>query len=487
MRPSHYAFAILGLLPCALQAQTEVEPNDNITQANFWPENTPVSGTSCYTLGGTLDQDWYMLVPSEEGKITVTATASNNTTGFYGVAMQFYQPDGTTLMWNTGVTSNPTPVTSEISTYCFPNDTIYLNVYVGLDHCEYYTMSYIMTPPAFADDAEDNDDLSSAIPLTQNTWTEGRLYFAFDDGDDYYSVVLPQSGRYVQTVEATYQSDGGMNGGINAQLLDINGNLAANLGAQLGADTILTTVNEVVCAGPGTYYVHMAWSGNGCGIAYRLKWELQPTIFGNDPEPNNTASVAIPVLPDVPQEGFLGDPDWYKLFKPYSGDLQLTVRGAFMATSTGNMVVQVFNNAQQLIYNGSATPGQNNAPSTTLITVPASIPDSFYVQVFNNSLDCASYELSYASEYVGIEEQTGMHAMTIVPNPSPDRFIFQSQVQGLSRIQITDVEGRLLMDQKLNGDSYFTWDASDLHAGTYIARILTLNGTTSSSRLVRIP
>jgi hypothetical protein len=103
------------------------------------------------------------------------------------------------------------------------------------------------------------------------------------------------------------------------------------------------------------------------------------------------------------------------------------------------------------------------------------------------ALDCASYELSYASEYVGIEEQTGMHAMTIVPNPSPDRFIFQSQVQGLSRIQITDVEGRLLMDQKLNGDSYFTWDASDLHAGTYIARILTLNGTTSSSRLVRIP
>jgi hypothetical protein len=73
----------------------------------------------------------------------------------------------------------------------------------------------------------------------------------------------------------------------------------------------------------------MAWSGNGCGIAYRLKWELQPTIFVNDPEPNNTASVAIPLLPDVPQEGFLGDPDWYKLFKPYSGDLQLTVRGAF--------------------------------------------------------------------------------------------------------------------------------------------------------------
>jgi hypothetical protein len=70
-------------------------------------------------------------------------------------------------------------------------------------------MSYIMTPPAFADDAEDNDDLASAIPLAQNTWTEGRLYFAFDDGDDYYSVVLPQSGRYVQTSKLLIRATGG--------------------------------------------------------------------------------------------------------------------------------------------------------------------------------------------------------------------------------------------------------------------------------------
>ncbi|MEO8067408.1 MAG: T9SS type A sorting domain-containing protein [Flavobacteriales bacterium] len=486
MRSPHYAFLFLGLLPLALHAQTEVEPNDLVTQANFWPENTTVSGTSCLVLGGTLDEDWYMLIPSEEGKITVSVIASNNTAGFYGIGLQFFQEDGTSLMWNTSAISNPVPVTSEISTYCFPNDTIYLKAAVGLDHCEYYTISYTITPPAFADDAEDNDDLANAAPLAENTWTEGRIVFTNDDGDDYYSVVLPQSGRYTQTIEATYQTDGNQNGGMNAQLLDVNGALAANLGAQLGANTVLTTVNEVVCAGPGTYYVHIAWGGNGCGIAYRLKWELEPTVFANDVEPNNTAQQAIVMTPDVPQEGFLWDVDWYKLYKPYSGDLQLTVRSAFMATSTGDMVVQVFNTAQQLIYNGSAPPGQNNVPSTTLITVAAAAPDSFYVQVFNNSLDCGSYELSNASTYVGIRDEMVASPISVMPNPSSDVFLFRFS-KPMQTLQVRDMQGRAVVDVRLHGLASYTWDARNMPAGTYVVQITDATGSASMVRLVRTP
>ncbi|MFZ1687362.1 MAG: hypothetical protein WAU70_08070 [Flavobacteriales bacterium] len=488
MRSCYPASILLGILPFTLQAQNEVEPNDLYTQANFWPENTAITGTSCLVLGGTLDVDWYMIVPSEQGMITVTATVSNNTAGFYGISIQFFQQDGTTLYWNTSAVSNPVPYTSQTVRYCTGTDTLYVAVATGLDHCEYYTLSYAVTPPAFANDAEDNDDLANATPLAPSTWTEGRLEFAFDDGVDWYSILPPQVGRYELTVEASYQTDGTAVGGINTQLFDANGNLAANQGAQVGANTVITTENTVSCLGDVPYYLLIGSNSSVCGVAYRFKWELVPTVFGNDTEPNNTAPLANYFPPDVPQPGVPGDTDWWKLYKPYNGDLQLNVRAAFIDAGNGDFTVQVFNTAMQLLSNGGITPGQNNVPSSLLVTVPATVPDSFYIQVYNNSFDCGSYELSYASQYVGIhpqDERSGI--VTVHPNPSNDAFTFRCNDARIASIMITDVEGRPVTEQEVNGLGSFMWDATGVRAGSYLARMTTVDGSTSVVRLVRTP
>ena len=79
MRPILQFSMLLSLLPLALQAQNEVEPNDDYTEANVWTEGVPITRTSCLALGGTNDIDWYRIIPSEQGMITVDATVSNNT------------------------------------------------------------------------------------------------------------------------------------------------------------------------------------------------------------------------------------------------------------------------------------------------------------------------------------------------------------------------------------------------------------------------
>ena len=486
MRPINYAVVLIGFIPFALQAQTETEPNDTMTQANFWPENTELSGTSCFA-GGEIDVDWYVLVPSEEGILTVTAVASNNTSGIYGIALQFFAKDGVSLFWNTSAPSGPDPLTTQISAYCVPNDTLFLKTFVLLDHCEYYTISYAITPPAFADDVEDNDDLSQATPLAPDTWTEGRVQFAYDDGVDYYSMEVPESGRYTLTVEATYQTTGIEVNGLGTELQDANGNLMANWTAQVGANTVLTTTNSVSCVGAGTVNLKV-WFGSffGCGIAYRFKWELDPTVFNDDPEPNNTASQANYFPPDVSRPGVAGDQDWWKLYKSYTGDLQLTVRAAFIGAGTGNFTVQVFNPAQQLLYNGNVDPGQNNVPTSYLITVPSAGPDSFYVDIYSNSFDCGSYELSYSSLFDGVGEQVGQPGVVIVlSDPSRDVFTFQWNGTPVAWLSISDMQGRVVAESEINGTSTFTWDATPMAAGSYLARITTSDGSNSIVRLIR--
>jgi hypothetical protein len=119
--------------------------------------------------------------------------------------------------------------------------------------------------------------------------------------------------------------------------------------------------------------------------------------------------------------------------------------------------------------------------------VGASVPDTFYVQVYNNSFDCGSYELSYADHYVGIAEQEPVSPILVQPNPSADGFVFRSNGRSASAITITDMAGRVVEDRKLNGVVQFDWNASTASPGSYVARIVLVDGSNTTLRLIRTP
>jgi hypothetical protein len=94
--------------------------------------------------------------------------------------------------------------------------------------------------------------------------------------------------------------------------------------------------------------------------------------------------------------------------------------------------------------------------------------------------------LVFQSDEVKIENLSqDNHLFEIFPNPADDELFIRSKTSEIKRIQIMDVHGRSLYDQKSSGNRSII-NISDFEKGLYIIRLTDSKGTTENITFIKL-
>ena len=93
------------------------------------------------------------------------------------------------------------------------------------------------------------------------------------------------------------------------------------------------------------------------------------------------------------------------------------------------------------------------------------------------------YSLEQEQEQEGVDLPTLDTETKLMPNPATD-WVKVTSDKELRYIEIFDLQGRLLQNEVLHGNEADV-DISRLSAGTYCARILTIEGRTARKLVVK--
>lgn len=603
---------LLGLLPIALCAQqTEVEPNENTSQATNWTYGQTMSGSECNP--PSFDADYFRIVLPFDGVITFTATSQGTGPSPGDLQFALFPKSGFYQQYHT-LPGSLAPTTQTFSHSCLSGDTMYVRVQesnVGNNSCIDYSMSFVVAPAVFANDLLPNDDPQAPQMITLGQTFQGHLSHLYDGSVDWYGVTLPVDGTlriiaeaehadtatagvmsiYVDVNNTTYYLPIGANHvstidtfivrcfaaqlvrfvlqnsgsgdvcGIsyrmrieqmphvfandtqpnddpqNPQMVALDTPVEGHLahfgdqsadwyGITLPDDGTLLVIAEAAqhdtistgaiqfyldqansnasipvgpnaIAGLDTFEFHCLRAGlirmrlqpgnaNGCGFSYRVRFQLVPPVFGNDPEPNQDPTSGSFVAPDTDQDGhmtYIGTDSWdyFKLWKGYAGTMRIVFASSLRGTSPGLNVYIVNTNSSQPIETG-----ENGAIGYDTVDVYTANPDTIWMSI--GSVDftyCGSYRFQYSSTPVGIDEAVPSGPF-VRPNPSRDGLFTLSPARGhVLRITITDAQGQVVVDEHpLGAPSAINVDLSGNGPGVYSARLLDSNGSWSNARLL---
>jgi len=187
------------------------------------------------------------------------------------------------------------------------------------------TLRASFVPLTYADDAEPNDRVEDAAPLTLGEPREGRLGYlsaAGTDGDDWYRLMVPAPGLLRVAIDAEPTL------ALDARLYAPNG--SGVLHADTGGGRSTRRVERPDLA-PQTYYVRVTRvTGHG---GYRIAPAFEPQPIPLDAEPNDAVAEAQVVLVAAPSTGQLGytdgarvdGDDWFAFDVPAPGALGVDV------------------------------------------------------------------------------------------------------------------------------------------------------------------
>ncbi len=187
------------------------------------------------------------------------------------------------------------------------------------------TLRASFEPSPYADDAEPNDRVDAAAPLTLGEARDGRLGYvsvAGTDGDDWYRLMVPAPGHLSVAIEAEPSL------ALDVRLYAPNGSTV--LHADTGGGRSVRLVERPDLA-PQTYFVRVTRvTGHG---GYRVDPRFAPQPIPIDAEPNDAAveGAALPLgAPSTGQLGYTdgartdGD-DWFAIDAPAPGALTVDV------------------------------------------------------------------------------------------------------------------------------------------------------------------
>jgi hypothetical protein len=396
-------------------AFNDTEPNDVPAQALTIAQNGSKTGHIGYRYnGGSLDQDdYYKLVTTTDGNLTVNFQNNNNTYQY----VYLYDNDGTTQLTSTqgnaqagiSLTANGIAAGTYYIRVSTPNNQNYSN----------YTLSNTIAPTAF-NDVEPNDIPAQALTIAQNGSKTGHIGYRFNGGsfdqDDYYKLVTNTDGNITFSLQNDndhyhyvylYDNDG------TTQLGSTQGNALAG---------ISTTV---IALAAGTYYIRVYTPNNQNYSNYTLSNTLAPTAIPfNDPEPNNYFIQALTLNPNDSAKGHVG----YRL---NGGDVDYSDYYKLVTTTDGNINISFNNdnNAYTYIYLydkdtvNQVGSTQGNAQAGLGFTINGLAAGTYYVRVYApNSQNYCGYTLKdsiYKAVYTNdVEPNDGFATATTLNNDS---------------------------------------------------------------------
>jgi hypothetical protein len=358
------ATLLTACLPFALHAQIEAEPNNSDAAANTLAISSPMlgaMGSACTAIADDTDDYFVVNVPID-CTLRITTVSNNPTAATHNLNIDVRR-NGALLFTSDRVTGNNGNDSIVTNTHhCIAKGTYHLRLWRAFETCYQYSLTVTLVAPLYADDAEPNDDFASAAlqpVLPAGTPTEGRVAYTYgSDADDRYRIVLADEGTI--TVSLNASRDGDIVG--HSMLVDLykDGESIWNMQGVAGVNnTMQLTQGAITCLSAGTYYLGVR-PYFGCGFSYRLRYDLAPPLYANDPEPNNNATQADarPVLAaNTWREGHFNfnyatasgadDADWFRIETSGDGALGIETE-ALRDGIAGTMLVNVFRNGTQI-------------------------------------------------------------------------------------------------------------------------------------------
>ncbi|MBP8822446.1 MAG: T9SS type A sorting domain-containing protein [Flavobacteriales bacterium] len=412
----------------------DLEPNNEFSQAAANPllaPNTFTEGHVNFSHYGDND-DRYKISTTGGGTLRLTAIAERVPAAAGALRIYVYNSNGGQIdYYDPSVGGSNDDDTTTALFDCYGQGDYYLRV-ASINGCGIsYKLKYELLPAVYGSDVEPNNDFSQAAAnplLAPNTFTQGHVNFNhYGDNDDYYKISTPAEGtlRLTTIAERVPTAQGALriyvynSGGGQINYYDP---------AAGGSNDDDTTIALFDCYGQGDYYLRVA-SINGCGISYKLKYELLPAVYGNDAEPNNdfNQAAANPLLAhNTFTEGHVnfnhyGDnDDRYYILTPGDGTLRITTIAERVPTAAGAVRVYVYNNGGGQIAYYDATAGGGNDDDTTSVDLDCYGQGNYYLRVVSINGCGISYRLKYevlAPLYGNDPEPNNSFAEAIAVNP----------------------------------------------------------------------
>jgi hypothetical protein len=181
----------LWLMLFSLMAAAETEPNNTPSQANALDPAGTVNGI----LSGDDKEDWYVVQIPKGVTYTITITKSGAGNGT--LYLLDGEMEGNPVLTSIGLNYGDSPGTGWTSGYALLAGKYYIRV-IKYGAEVNYTISGSVRIPAFSEDREPNDTITSAIKLFPGEIFSGTLHY-YDAGSgkdlrDWYSIKVDKSG-----------------------------------------------------------------------------------------------------------------------------------------------------------------------------------------------------------------------------------------------------------------------------------------------------
>ena len=346
-----------------------------------------------------------------------------------------------------------------------------------------YRLRFDHTPAVFANDPMPNDDIGNPQPIALNTPVEGHLAHFGETTSDHYGLTLPDDGTLRVIAEAEHY-DAVEGSTIEIYVNTLNSYCYPVIGGSSVA-VLDTFYFECIRAGSTTIRVQPGM-GTSCGNSYRLRFDLLPPVFGNDPEPNEGNDDATVVAPDTDQDGHLtyigtSTMDHFKLWKGFAG----TMRVVFASSTEGPSPALNIWTLNANVYENINT-GENGAIAGDTVLVYTADPDTIVMRV--SALDfsyCGSYRFRYESGPVDMDEMTTSPLIRVAPNPSTSGVFRITAPFAIATVHVLDAEGRSVFQQRSPAGRELVLDLADEPPGMYAVRLTDTNGAVLNTRIVR--
>ncbi|MCB0764976.1 MAG: T9SS type A sorting domain-containing protein [Flavobacteriales bacterium] len=365
----------------------DIEPNNTFEQAIPVPSEDPAEGHINNFNGDNIDM--YQVTMPADGVLEIAWEAEHVDTNSTATAtLTLFNVDLEPVeSWSVPVKGNSEPVARSVRSYCKgAGETYYLRVVSNICGAS-YRWSYAVLEPTFSGDAEPNNNNGEATLAEAGVDHEGYLGSLDTDLFDVYELVLEGDGTLSLMIGAEH-ADTTTNGMLTMTLYDQDLELAAQWLAPVGPSSIVNeSTRTFPCAGAEEPY-YLWISSNICGTSYRFNYSITPRFFGDDIEPNDELSDAVPLdLGAEAAEGRLGffhdnAIDLYRAELANDGVISVDTRAENRGPAS-TMDLELLNASEEVIDQHDLPVGGSGSPqsgSFTSIILPAGI---YYLRLAN--------------------------------------------------------------------------------------------------------
>ncbi|MCI1751340.1 MAG: T9SS type A sorting domain-containing protein [Flavobacteriales bacterium] len=487
---SRYAISLLTLLPCAVFAQTESEPNNSTATANALTMGTPMAGVWCSGEAA----DVFSFTTTVDGYLDIVFDVSHNSpqlnvyVDVHLLDASGQEVDGGPAYSGTDNVFNPVP----FKFYCVSAGSYYLNIDgPASNECNDYVLHVALVQPVFGNDMEPNNNSAQAQLVPENTFIEGHENYSYgDDNADWFRIVTTADGLMTLDLDAYNQNAGYYNS--TCELYDSALNNISTFTYYIGGlfepDTSFNTFTRT-CLGDGTYYLRVA-SNTMCGLSYRLRWSLAPAALTEDPADNDVIAYATPAYNAIEQQGHLnfdvGDDnsDWFVFDVLAEGPVQLNAAATFMTSGNANINVAWFDDQGAPLGSASGYMDGNDTFTPFTVQMGTFAPSTYYLQWTSPSLCGLSYRFTLSGiGQVGVAELQALDHVALFPNPAHDRLDICFDATKIVDLgfDVIDLNGRTVHGSERvqsSGTTTRTIDLSNFAIGSYFLRVTGAERTT---------